>query len=128
MRLACSTHSAGGVTQLDIELAHHIQNAAGASGAKPGAPPPRSWELALDVVDPAAVLPFWREALGYDEVTLPDGTVELRDPRGLGPTLWFQRMDPPRTGRDRFHLDVYRGDGAEALRDRLARAGGHGGQ
>src|SRR3954470_5991064 len=37
VRLACSTHSAGGVTQLDIELAHQIQTAAGTIGARPGA-------------------------------------------------------------------------------------------
>lgn len=124
VRLACSTHSAGGVTQLDIELAHQIKTAAGAAGAKPGPTPPRQWELCLDAADPDAVRPFWREALGYVEVTLADGSVELRDPRGLGPMMWFQRMDPPRTDRDRFHLDVY-GDGdAPALRDRLLALGG----
>jgi 4a-hydroxytetrahydrobiopterin dehydratase len=124
VRLACSTHSAGGVTQLDIELAHQIQTAAKGVGAEPGQAPPRSWELALDVVNPAAVQPFWRAALGYDEVSLPDGTLELKDPKGFGPTLWFQVMDPPRAGRDRFHLDVYRGDDAAALRDRLLELGG----
>ena len=124
VRLTCSTHSAGGVTQLDVELAHRIQAAAGASGAKWGSPPARPMELALDAVDPDAVRPFWREALGYVEVTLPDGSIELQDPAGTGPSLWFQRMDPPRTGRDRFHLDVYRGEGAAALRDRLLELGG----
>jgi 4a-hydroxytetrahydrobiopterin dehydratase len=125
VQLTCSTHSAGGVTQLDIELAHQIHVAAGAAGAKAAAPPPRPWELALDAADPAAVLPFWREALGYVEVTLPDGTVELQDPSGSGAALWFQRMDPPRSGSDRFHLDVYReGDDAPALRDRLLELGG----
>jgi 4a-hydroxytetrahydrobiopterin dehydratase len=125
IRLACSTHSAGGVTQLDVELAHQIAVAAGAAGAKAGTPPPRSWELALDVVDPAAVRPFWAAALGYVERHQPDGSVELEDPAGLGPKMWFQVMDPPRTDRDRFHLDVYReGDEAPALRDRLLELGG----
>jgi 4a-hydroxytetrahydrobiopterin dehydratase len=125
VRLSCSTHSAGGVTQLDVELAHQIHVAAGAAGAKAAAPPPRRWELALDAADPDAVRPFWREALGYVEVTLPDGTVELQDPSGMGAALWFQRMDPPRVGSDRFHLDVYReGDEAPALRDRLLELGG----
>ena len=124
IRLACSTHSAGGVTQLDIELAHQIQTAAGTAGAKVGPPPSRPWELCLDAADPAAVRPFWREALGYVEVTLPDGTVELQDPTGSGTSLWFQVMDPPRPERDRFHVDVYRGDDAPALRDRLLELGG----
>jgi 4a-hydroxytetrahydrobiopterin dehydratase len=125
VRLTCSTHSAGGVTQLDVELAHQIQTAARTAGAKPGPPPARSWELALDVVDLELVRPFWREALGYDEVTLPDGRVELQDPSGFGAPMWFQRMDPPREDRDRFHLDIYReGDAAPALRDRLLELGG----
>ena len=125
VRLTCSTHSAGGVTQLDVELAHQIQNGARIAGAKPGPPPARPWELALDVVDPELVRPFWREALGYVEVTLPDGQIELQDPSGSGAPMWFQRMDPPREDRDRFHLDVYReGDAAPALRDRLLELGG----
>lgn len=124
VRLTCSTHSAGGVTQLDIELAHRIQSAAGTAGAKAGPPPQRAMEMAIDAVDPDVLRPFWKEALGYVEVTMPDGSVELQDPAGLAPALWFQPMDPPRTGRDRFHLDVYRGEGAPALRDRLLELGG----
>jgi len=125
VRLSCSTHSAGGVTQLDIELAHRIKVAAGAAGAKSGSPPQRVWELALDVADPERVRPFWREALGYVEVTLPDGTIELQDPSGQGMPLWFQKMDPARADRGRFHIDVYRDEkGAVALRDRLLELGG----
>jgi 4a-hydroxytetrahydrobiopterin dehydratase len=124
VRLTCSTHSAGGVTQLDIELAHRIKTAAGAAGAKAGSPPVRPMELAIDAVDPEALRPFWKEALGYVEVTMPDGSVELQDPGGSGPPLWFQRTDEPPSGRGRFHIDVYRGDETEALRDRLLELGG----
>jgi 4a-hydroxytetrahydrobiopterin dehydratase len=125
VHLACSTHSAGGVTQLDIELAHQIMVAASGAGAKSAPPPPRTWELALDVVDPVAVREFWREALGYVEVPVADGTIELHDPAGIAPRVWFQTMDPPRSGRDRFHLDLYRSrDDVAALRERLVAAGG----
>ena len=121
----CSTHSAGGLTQMDVELAHRVAHWAGRVGARPVAVP-RRVELALDVVDPDAVRPFWREGLGYVERTGPDGEVELHDPRGSLPPLWFQRMEPPRPGRGRFHLDVYLGTvaEAEALRDRLLGLGG----
>ena len=34
---ACATHSEGGVTQLDVELAHRISSAARAEGATVGA-------------------------------------------------------------------------------------------
>jgi 4a-hydroxytetrahydrobiopterin dehydratase len=125
IRLACSTHSAGGVTQLDVELAHQIAIAAGNAGARVGVPPARGWELALDVVDPVAVRPFWAAALGYDELNQPDGSVELVDPSGAGPKMWFQLMDPPRADPDRFHLDVYReGDEAPKLVERLLELGG----
>jgi 4a-hydroxytetrahydrobiopterin dehydratase len=104
--LRCSTHSAGGITQLDVELAHRAHEWAGRLGAVAVEPPTRVM-LALDAAEPAAVLAFWREALGYREATGEDGETELHDPRGSGPALWFQRMDPPRRERGRFHLDVY---------------------
>lgn len=108
--LTFSTHSAGGVTQLDIELAHRALEAAAAVGATAAAAPERV-EIALDVVDPDAVLPFWRAGLGYRDAWTGKGSaageVELHDPSGRGPVLWFQPMDPPRGERSRFHLDVY---------------------
>jgi 4a-hydroxytetrahydrobiopterin dehydratase len=131
-----STHSAGGVTELDLELARHVLGAVEQVGARTG-PPASRVEIALDVVDAERVLPFWRAALGYraqqpapgppvsgagtvaDTGAGPDagaeagsgedadGWPELHDPAARGPVLWFQRMDPPRAGRNRFHLDVY---------------------
>jgi 4a-hydroxytetrahydrobiopterin dehydratase len=44
--------------------------------------------------------------MGYVERRV-DGEIELVDPRGRGPKLWFQQMDPPRTDRNRIHIDVY---------------------
>jgi 4a-hydroxytetrahydrobiopterin dehydratase len=104
VRLACSTHSAGGVTQLDVELAHQILESVRAVGAEV-LPAAERVEIALDCADPDAVRPFWAAGLGYQERLGGQG-VELHDPRGRGPVLWFQRMDPPRSGRGRFHLDV----------------------
>jgi 4a-hydroxytetrahydrobiopterin dehydratase len=122
--IRCSTHSAGGVTQLDVELAHRAHEWAQRLGAE-AVPAPETVEIALDATVPDDLRPFWREALAYREVTLADGSVELHDPRGSGPTLWFQRMDPPRPGRGRFHLDVYLPPGeAEARRERLLGLGG----
>jgi len=101
-----ATHSEGGVTQLDVELARHVLAAAATVGAQT-LPPAGRVEVALDCEDPDAVRPFWRAGLGYrDHGTGPDD-VELQDRLGRGPVLWFQRMDPPRRERGRFHLDVY---------------------
>jgi 4a-hydroxytetrahydrobiopterin dehydratase len=101
------THSAAGVTQLDVELAHRVLEQARAVGAEP-APPPGRVEVALDCADPDAVRRFWRVALGYAEQASRRGGTELRDPTGRGPVLWFQRSDPAaRPAVQRFHLDVY---------------------
>ncbi|HET9657084.1 MAG TPA: 4a-hydroxytetrahydrobiopterin dehydratase [Kineosporiaceae bacterium] len=120
-----STHSAGGVTELDLELARRALAASEEVGAMV-LPPAQRVEIALDVADAETVLPFWRAALGYaprgaqpgEEPSTNAGPgVELQDPAGRGPVLWFQRMDLPRAGRNRFHLDVYLP--AEEVRARL---------
>lgn len=107
VRFELSTHSAGGVTQLDIELAHRISAAAGQVGASSTGPAPSRAEIAIDAEDAGALVPFWRAGLGYRDAEMDDGTPSLRDPTGLGPVVWFQNMDPPRTERNRLHVDVY---------------------
>jgi len=108
-----STHSAGGVTELDVELAHRVLELAAQVGATT-LPAPERVEIALDVTDADAVRPFWLAGLGYQPLPSEAGGLELQDRSGRGPVLWFQHMDPPRTGRGRFHLDVYVADVASA--------------
>lgn len=131
VRFELSTHSESGVTQLDVELGHRIAAEAATVGAaavsRPvGEPALRRLEIGLDCTDAAAVLPFWREGLGYDERRDDDGDIHLHDPLGRGPDLWFQGMDPARTERNRFHLDVSVDSPAAArgLLDRLQAVGG----
>lgn len=122
-----STHSAGGITALDVELARHILTAAAELGAR-SLPAPERVEIALDCVDADSVRPFWRAVLGYTEHRAGDAadTAELHDPAGRGPVLWFQAMDPPRTGRGRFHLDVYLpADQVSSRLEACLAAGGH---
>jgi len=101
-----STHSAGGVTEKDLELARRILAAGAEVGASTVDPAPRV-EIGIDCVDEAAIRPFWRVGLGYREQPTADGSVELHHPAGRGPVLWFQHMDPPRRERNRLHLDVH---------------------
>jgi 4a-hydroxytetrahydrobiopterin dehydratase len=125
-----STHSEGGLTQLDVELAHRILEAGGLVGATTR-PAVERIEICLDVEDPAAVVDFWRVGLGYraagGDSSGGDATggTELHDPAGRGPVLWFQVMKPPRRERGRFHLDVYvPDDEAQTRIDAVLAAGG----
>ncbi len=106
VRFVLSTHSAGGLTQLDMELAHQISAEAARAGARSTGVTPSSVQIAIDAVDAAAIVPFWRAGLAYEEKHLDDGTPVLQDPAGLRPVVWFQPMDPRRTERNRIHLDV----------------------
>jgi 4a-hydroxytetrahydrobiopterin dehydratase len=101
-----STHSVGGISELDVALARRILAHGADLGARP-LPPPDRVEIAVDAADPDAVRPFWRVGLGYVERTTEEGDRELHHPDGAGAVVWFQRMDPPRPGRGRLHLDVY---------------------
>ena len=120
-----SSHDAGGVTIRDLRLAGTIQELADSLGATGELAHPARYEIAIDCVDADAIRDFWRVGLGYDEHATDDG-VDLVDPNGRGPKVWFQQMDPPRTDRSRIHLDVYLPTAdAEARVQEIIAAGGH---
>jgi 4a-hydroxytetrahydrobiopterin dehydratase len=63
-------------------------------------------QVTIDALVGPEVMPFWRAVLGYqDRSDSPDE--DLIDPRGRGPSLWFQEMDAPRPQRNRIHFDVW---------------------
>ncbi|MGY4860138.1 VOC family protein [Cryobacterium sp. AP23] len=101
-----SSHDAGGVTTRDLNLALRIQELAAEQTATATRVPPSRTDVAIDCSDEAAVRPFWRVGLGYVE-SGPADDLELLDPRGTGPRVWFQHMEIQRTERNRIHLDVY---------------------
>ena len=101
-----TSHDAGGVTIRDLDLAARVQQIADIVAATGQNAQPTRYDIAIDCTDADAVRPFWRVALGYTEVAGDDG-IELVDPRGLAPKVWFQHMGIARTDRNRIHLDVY---------------------
>lgn len=101
VRVVLSTHSAGGVTDLDVELARQVSALAAAAGASGEPLGTQAYEVAIDTTDPDRIRPFWAAVLGYRD----DGGI-LVDPLRIGPPFWFQPMDEPRTERSRFHIDV----------------------
>jgi 4a-hydroxytetrahydrobiopterin dehydratase len=109
VRVAVTTHDAGGLTELDRELATTISALARAAGATSEPTSATRVEIAVDALDIEAVLPFWRAVLAYrdDAPSQPGAPVDaVMDPLGIGPTVWFQQMDEPRPQRNRIHLDV----------------------
>jgi len=102
VRVALTTHATGGLTTRDVELARRISTLATEAGATADPAGAQVLELAIDTMDADRLRPFWRAVLDYGD----DDDGALADPRRVGPPLWFQQMDEPRTDRDRFHLDV----------------------
>lgn len=96
------TEAADGLTQYDVDLARAVSDLAETAGAVPRPARVASLELAIDTVDADVIRPFWVAVLGGE----PDAGGDLRDPAGQLPDLWFQEMDPPRTDRNRIHLDL----------------------
>jgi 4a-hydroxytetrahydrobiopterin dehydratase len=66
----------------------------------------RRFEVCVDANDPARLREFWRVALGYVDEKTGEGAVDLVDPGGVGPTLWFQQVPESKTAKNRLHLDI----------------------
>ena len=101
VHVVLTTHATGGLTTLDVDVARTISGIARHAEATSDPLASQVTEFAIDTMDAERIRPFWAAVLGYREV---DGA--LVDPVRVGPPLWFQHMDEPRTQRNRFHVDV----------------------
>lgn len=90
------------------EHAATVSEAARAIGLAADARALQQLSVALESPDPAAVVPFWQRALGYER--RQDGA--LVDPLRRSPTLRVDRSDERRPLRHRIHLDVVRPEAA----------------
>ncbi len=119
------SHDAGGLTDRDVRLARQISALLDDLDVEPSARPAQTLQIAIDTLDAARIRPFWAAVLGYEE-RKRDGGIDLVDPTGVGPTIWFQPMDEPRTDRNRLHLDVWvPPEQADARVSAALAAGGH---
>jgi len=106
VRFRLVSHDAGTLTERDVRLARRISELLDDMELETTERPAQTVQLAVDARDAARIRPFWAAILGYQERPRGD-TIDLVDPSGVGPTLWFQPMDEPRTQRNRLHLDVW---------------------
>jgi 4a-hydroxytetrahydrobiopterin dehydratase len=117
-----TTHEVEGLSERDVELARQISAAARQLGVPADPAAVQDVQIAIDALVAPEVMPFWRAVLGYQEAS----DDHLVDPRGRGPSLWFQQMDAPRPQRNRIHVDIsVAHDQAEARVAAAIAAGGH---
>lgn len=93
-----------GLTAADAELARRISSAARDLGLPSVPSAVQDVQLAFDVRDKPAVMPFWQAALGYQAL----GDDDLVDPLRRDPSIWFQDQTRPRPLRNRIHVDISR--------------------
>jgi pterin-4a-carbinolamine dehydratase len=97
-----STQNAPDLTRADVALARAISSAARDLGLTADPSAVQTVQLAIDALDKPAVMPFWRAALGYEQL----GDDSLGDGMRRDPAIWFQQQDQPRPLRNRIHVDV----------------------
>jgi caffeoyl-CoA O-methyltransferase len=74
-------------------------------------------ELVLDCADLDVMTRFWTAALGYEHAGSAAQYAVLRDRDGRRPRLLLQRVDEPKSAKNRMHMDVTAPDiDAEARR------------
>ena len=93
-----------GYSPADVEVARSISAQAREAGIVADPTQVQHVQVSVDALSIPEVMPFWREALGYE--FRRDTEEDVVDPRGRGPSVWFQQMDEPRTQRNRIHVDI----------------------
>jgi len=117
------SHDVGRLTARDLGLARRISEIAREQGVAADPAVVSEVELALDTADLAAQGPFWAVLLTGSADSV-DG-VDVVDPHGRVPLLWFQHTDAHEAPRQRFHLDLWvPHDVAEARITAAVAAGG----
>ena len=118
------THEVDGLSERDVDLARQISAVACELGAPADPSAVQTVQVTIDALVGPEVMPFWRAVLGYQD--RGDGPEDLIDPRGRGPSFWFQQMDAPRPQRNRIHIDVWVAhDQAEARIAAMIASGGY---
>jgi len=94
-----------GLSRRDLELAREISTVARELGLAADPSAVQTFQLTIDALVSADVMPFWREVLGYEYRN--DGDEDVIDPGWRGAPIWFQPMDAPRPQRNTIHIDLW---------------------
>jgi len=107
VRLLTTTDEYWGMSLRDVEIARQISAVARELGLSADPMAIQSLLVIPGATDTAAVMPFWRAALGYEP--RPDSPEEdLVDPHRRGAPFWFEEMDEPRPeGGGAIHVAIW---------------------
>ena len=94
-----------GLSERDLELARQISAIARELEVPADPAMIETVLVTIDAFDIAKVKPFWRAVPGYKD--REDSPEDLVDPRGRGPSIWFQKIDAPDPQVNRIHLDIW---------------------
>ena len=62
--------------------------------------------LVLDCTEPESLAAFWAPALGIERLAAAGQYVLLASPTGAIPKLLLQRVEEPKSAKNRMHLDI----------------------
>jgi 4a-hydroxytetrahydrobiopterin dehydratase len=107
VRLITITDDYWGMSRRDVELAQEISGVARQLHLTADPSAVQSLLVIPGATATAEVFPFWRAALGYEpRRDSPDE--DLVDPRGRGPSFWFEQMQEPRPdGGGAIHVAIW---------------------
>ncbi|HKZ47834.1 MAG TPA: 4a-hydroxytetrahydrobiopterin dehydratase, partial [Thermoplasmata archaeon] len=103
VRLITFTNDYYGLSLRDVELARQISAIAHRLGHTADPSAVQSILFTIDALVSDNVMPFWRAVLGY-EYRADNPKEDLIDPRGRGPSIWFQKTDEPPSQDNRIHV------------------------
>jgi 4a-hydroxytetrahydrobiopterin dehydratase len=107
VRLITYTDDYYGMSRRDVEVARRISAAARRLGLSAVPSAVQSLLVIPGAPSTAAVMPFWRAALGY-EPRRDSPAEDLVDPHGRWPGFWFERMNTPRAdGGGAIHVAIW---------------------
>lgn len=106
IRLLTSTDDWYGPSSRDVELARQISEIARRQGLVADRSAVQSVLVVPGAPTTAAIVPFWKAALGYER-RADSPEEDLVDRHRRGPAFWFEAMDEPRGGGGAIHIAVW---------------------
>ena len=96
-----------GMSRRDVDMARRISSTGAELGLRAEPSVVQSVDpVVIGAVDIKEVMPFWLALMGY-EIRADSPDEDIVDPRGIGPGIWFEKVDEPVVGRNRMHIAVW---------------------